>query len=117
MLKLYVECYWNGEYASFIPYSDMTWLGHIYAHGELERLAKYDIVDLAKDDKFDFETDRIEDVIAVLADGKEIPSKFFYWKDGEGNPRSYHHGFVIKADDTEALEYATKCYEERSISI
>ena len=93
----------------------------VYAHGSLEEKARFDIVAYSGKDGFDFRTDRIEDVIAVLPDGEEINAKLFFWHDApydedsrifmERDPVYRCHGRVIACDDTESLREMEKKME------
>ena len=118
MQKLYVE---NCNHETFVV-ANMC-CNYVYAHGILEEKAGYDIVCYPETDTFDYENDRIEDVIAVLSNGEEIKSKLFFWhsapyNDDERRYMRNHpifncHGLIIAENDAEAMKDAQRKYGER----
>ena len=50
---------------------------YIYAHGKLADLAKFDLC--AFETEFDYSNDRIENIVAVLPNGEEVPALLFFW--------------------------------------
>lgn len=118
MQRLYIESFAEDKigpndegYINYLPDEELKTCDYVYAHGELERLAGYDIVNYASKDGFDRKTNRIEDVIAVLWDGTEIQAKLFYWTDSKKHPDN--HGLVVSVNDKESLEYAETCYRNK----
>ncbi len=124
MKKLYVVG--DGDKAAV----DLTELrgfgGSVYAHGLLEELAGYDIVGQLVTDKYE-QKDLIEDVIAVLPDGKEMPATVFIWIATMMHPYDDWRtgeqydiidgtrllGLLVAKEDAEAMEYARKKYDEK----
>ena len=110
MQKLYIE---NGT-----PMRTCHW---VYAHGNLD--CGTDIICYPKADKFDFRNDRIESVIAVLPDGKEVQAKLFFWHSAphskewetlmKENPVVNCHGLLVAEDDTSAIADAQMKFDER----
>lgn len=96
---------------------------YVYAHGSLARKAHYDITDYPAEQGFDFKTDRIEDVIAVLPDGEEVEAKLFFWHNEpddeyckramERDPVYGCHGLVVASDDKRYLEDAQMKFDKR----
>lgn len=117
--KLYLESMTEDAY---ITYLEEKWrpCHFIYADGDLEALAGYDIVGYNVDDGFDFTTDRIEQVIAVLYNGTEVPATLFLWHcephDAmsasmmEKDPVYRLHGRVVANTDTEGIQIAERKY-------
>ena len=118
MYKLYIENR-DGKTAVDAPHT----AHFVYADGELENHAGYDIVCCA-DTKFNFRDDRIEDVVAVLPDGTEIESKLFFWHELHGSDDLWYermirrtmaedpvyccHGRLVAKTDTAAVNRAQR---------
>lgn len=119
MQKLYIE---GRNYETAIDSKLLKTCNFVYAHGELQKRAMYDITTCIEE--FDYVTDRIEEVIAVLPNGDEIPSRLFFWHsspDDEAdaayarrNPTYLCHGLVCALSDIEALECAQHAFDEES---
>lgn len=102
MLRLYIEDQDHNVFSGAVRTCHF-----VYAHGKLQRRVGYDLVNHGGD--FNSRKTRMEDVTAVLPDGKEIPSTLFYWNRGWG-----YCGLVVQKGDTKAMEYAQRMYEERA---
>lgn len=123
-MKLYVEGYdrEKGDYVGAIGDKWKT-AHYVYADGELEWRAGYDIVRYSEDDTFDFVTDRIEQVVAVLPDGEELEATLFYWHSApyddksarfaETHPNYLAHGRLVLNSDKKAMNIAKKKYEKK----
>ena len=124
MIKIYVE---NQNHECAIENSKLKTISFAYAHGKLERRYHYDII---KEDRLNHFDKRHsingEECIAVLPNGKEVKSKFFYWKvvhvriDGpDWLGETYRHvwvqprGLLVEENDHEAVKYAQKCFNEK----
>lgn len=81
----------------------------VYLHGKLNRLNYYDLVEV---DELPAE-EGIYDVDVILADKSKFKGKLFFWK----NDFPFQHGLVVEENDTEALEYAQQCYENKVIQL
>lgn len=119
MNKLYLESYTKDGTIHCLGEKWRT-CHFIYADGDLEALSGYDIVGYSVDDGFDFATDRIEQVIAVLYDGTEVPATLFLWHCEPYNAMSASmmekdpvyrlHGRVVANTDTEGIQIAERKY-------
>lgn len=105
--RFYVE---GPDCRAAIENEELETVDWVYAHGELNNLAGYDIVDRLKVKPFDNKSDRIEDVYAILPDGREIPSHLYFWLD----KKSFAHGLIVSRLDKEANEYAKNAYERKA---
>lgn len=109
--KLYVI---NIDHECALPEDDAGCCHFVYADGKLEHMVGYDIVYYSKKDGFNFDTERIEDVEAVLPDGKTVKARLFFW-------RRYHDpaygrpfcGYLVDVTDKERLENAQQAFDER----
>jgi len=112
MMKLYLE---NGNHKTAIgEKSDVCYF--VYSHGKLERMTRprYDIVHRYENDVFDKETERVEDVIAVLPCKKKVPARLFYWTRKNAK---YPAGLVVSLNDKENLAYAQEMFNTRADAI
>ena len=83
MMKIYIL---NQEYEN-AALKHECFADYIYAHGKLEKFAKFDLCAFEKENKtraeveaeFDYSNDRIENIVAVLPNGEEIPAVLFFW--------------------------------------
>ena len=103
--KLYVEDRKGNAYID-----NVTTCHFVYAHGSLEEKAGYDIVLHDRNDNFDYKTDHVDDVIAVLSDGTEIESRLFFW---HYPPCNYYKGLLIQIGDDAAMAYAEKVFNSK----
>ena len=120
--KLYIE---DCNHKTAIDRRLLKICNFVYAYGKLEEKAKYDIVTFIG--KFDYTTDRTEEVIAVLSSGEEIPSRLFFWHSVPHNETAAYyakqdpiylcHGLICDLTDIEALEDAQIKFDERRSDI
>lgn len=98
-MKLFIEgaC---GNNAANGKFETAYW---VYAEGKLEEMAGRDIVGHLANEIFDYKNDRVEDVIAVLPNGREIKAKLFFWN---------AQGRVVAANDKEAIEQVISKMDE-----
>ena len=118
MLKIYLSDINDNKFVK-----DPEYIPYVYAHGTLMDAAGYDIVYCTSRKRFNLRKDRIEDVIAILPDGEEIPATLYFWHNVLKNkaqkeavridPACYCHGLVVAKNDTGAMRYAQKCYDEK----
>ena len=101
-MRLYVEGYVKDEPVSACDNARIC--SRVYAHGDLERMAGYDIVDCSKDEEFDYSTERIEHVDAILCDGTVVPAILYYWG---------KRGLLVAENDLESREYAQESYDRK----
>lgn len=122
--KLYIEGYDDEHNERFDALGDKWRSAHyVYADGQLEHLAHYDIVGYSDDDKFDFIHDRIQEVVAVLPTGKELEAILFFWhskpydeecaKYMKMYPIYECHGLLVAKNDEQAIKSAKKMFEEK----
>lgn len=128
-MKLYVE---NQNHKCAIPDSKLKPLSGVYAHGELDCLAGFDLLNIDKKNSFDRRRNYYgEPMIAVLPDGKEIKSLLFFWHSTEVyvNDISYpwenekliyrkiyreQRGLLVMPSDKHAIKQAKKYFNKRS---
>ena len=97
-----------------LPYDEIDCCHFVYADGQLEDMVGYDIVCYSEKDGFDFGTERIEDIEAVLPDGKTVKSRLFFWKRYDDPAYTFPFcGLLVKATDTERLTNAQKAFDEK----
>lgn len=124
----------NSEYDmdSYLPEDKHSWSSTgVYLHGELESLVGYDIVyvpndaipsDLSEANGDDYWKQRYAKVIeamggegihnfVVKADGKEYNAIGYVYPNK--NRLSAMRGLIVLESDTQSVEYAKKCYEEK----
>ena len=83
----------------------------VYAHGNLQDMAGIDYV--YADDDFDRDTERIEDVTAILPSGEERQARLFFW-----HRRTFSQaGLVVEIGDTDFMKDAQKKFDERAKDI
>ena len=91
---------------------------YVYAHGNLEDLAGFDIVCCKKRDGFDYGTERIENINAMLPNGQTVDAKLFLWHRKNFCERFIRAaGLIVSVDDKESLEYAQQKFDERAMFI
>lgn len=101
---------------------DQKWhdIGGIYLHGKVEDFFGYDIVAVAKDDLEELQTASKEgrDGVECQVDGYRGKTLFFAWK-AEQNifPADYYRGFIVDADDEEAVKHARAKFNEKAFAI
>ena len=120
MQKLYIE---GSDYKLALDRELETTCHFVYAHSKLEWKAGYDIVCYNKNDGFDFKTDRVENVIAVLPNGKRVRAKLFFWHGKpydemsarymKQNPVYRCHGLLVSRNDKYGLADARQKYNEK----
>ena len=103
-MKIYAENINHETYrrANFV----INW---VYLHGILEEINGYDIVCSSKRNSF---TDGIHDVDVIFADGSCHKAKMYLWHDtGVFNKQ---RGLIVDPSDTESVEYAKQCLENKT---
>ena len=92
-MKLYLE---DCDHNAAIGDEKLRFCNHVYAHGDLESMAGFDLVNHLKDEPFSYQR-RIEDVTAVLPDGKEVQAKLYC---------SGTLGLIVLPDDKDGIRDA-----------
>lgn len=87
-------------------------LSFTYLHGKLEEDCKYDCYDLADCPSLNKET-LVKGMYPCHYKGN--PCTLFYWKRRHND--AINGGLVVYNDDTEAFEYAKKCYDNNETAI
>ena len=100
---------------------DQKWhdIGGIYLHGKVEEFFGYDIVAVAKDDLEELQTASKEgrDGVECQVDGYKGKTLFFVWKAGQDIfPADYYRGFIVDAEDEEAVEHARAKLNEKALA-
>lgn len=88
-------------------YRTLSW---VYAHGDLENMAGFDLCVIKDDGTFDWKTPRTENVTAVLPDGTELPAVMRLWVDRNLHWRPLT-GLVMLPNDNSSLSYAEELAE------
>lgn len=101
---------------------DQKWhgIGGIYLHGKVEDFFGYDIVAVSKDDLEELQTAAKEgrDGVECQVDGYRGKTLLFVWKAEQGIfPADYYRGFIVDADDEEAVKYARAKFNEKAFAI
>ena len=94
-------------------------ISYCYLHGKLEEDARYDCFGFGGTfSNRIFEDSRSSYIQpGVLSDGiypatfKDKPCTFYYWNSQDTHGR--HRGLVVYNDDTDAIEYARRCFLDR----
>jgi hypothetical protein len=120
-------------------------IGGIYLHGKVEDFFGYDIVAVAKDDLEELKNapakmaevseklrqaaekgpEELEnakkenpDFIECQVDGYQGKTLFFVWKaEQDIFPADYYRGFIVDADDEEAVKHARAKFNEKAFAI
>ena len=101
---------------------DQKWhgIGGIYLSGKVEDFFGYDIVAVAKDDLEELKTATKEgrDGIECQVDGYPGKTLFFGWKaEQDIFPADYYRGFIVDAEDEEAVKHARAKFNEKAFAI
>ena len=101
---------------------DQKWhgIGGIYLHGKVEDFFGYDIVAVSKDDLEELQTASKEgrDGVECQVDGYQGKTLFFVWKaEQDIFPADYYRGFIVDADDEEAVKHARAKFNEKAFAI
>jgi len=101
---------------------DPKWhgIGGIYLHGKVEDFFGYDIVAVATDDLAELQTASKEgrDGVECQVDGYKGKTLFFVWKaDQDLFPADYYRGFIVDAEDEEAVKHARAKFNEKAFAI
>lgn len=101
---------------------DQKWhgIGGIYLHGKVEEFFGYDIVAVAKDDLEELQTASKEgrDGVECQVDGYRGKTLLFVWKSEQNIfPADYYRGFIVDADDEEAVKHARAKFNEKAFAI
>lgn len=106
-MKIYIED--QSHKTALGDWTKTERLPFVYAHGRLEKMAGFDLLNISKGEKFD-RTPRTENVTAVLPDGKEVPAQMYFWV----GPNDINRGLVVKNDDYQAEVYAKEKFSKRA---
>ena len=102
---------------------DQKWhgIGGIYLHGKVEDFFGYDIVVVAKDDLEELRTASNEgrDGVECQVDGYKGKTLLFVWKaDQDIFPAAdFYRGFIVDAEDEEAVKHARAKFNEKAFAI
>lgn len=90
-------------------------VGGVYLHGKAQDIYSHDLFEVSEDDYELLKT--LEDGIykVLISSGEEVRDGIMYfWTVGGLMGSRAFRGLVCLTDDTEAIEYAKKKFEERS---
>ena len=101
---------------------DQKWhdIGGIYLHGKVEDFFGYDIVAVAKDDLEELQTASKEgrDGVECQVDGYKGKTLLFVWKAEPAIfPAECYRGFIVDAEDEEAVKHARAKFNEKAFAI
>ena len=101
---------------------DQKWhgIGGIYLHGKVEEFFGYDIVAVAKDDLEELQTASKEgrDGVECQVDGYRGTPLLFVWKSEQDIfPAEFYRGFIVDAEDEEAVKHARAKFNEKAFAI
>ena len=101
---------------------DNKWagVGGIYLHGKIEDFFGYDIVAVAKDDLEELQTVSKEgrDGVECRVDGYQGKTLLFVWKaEQDIFPAEFYRGFIVDAEDEEAVKHARAKFNEKAFAI
>jgi hypothetical protein len=102
---------------------DQKWhgIGGIYLHGKVEDFFGYDIVAVAKDDLEELQTASKEgrDGVECQVDGYKGKTLLFVWKAEQDlfPTAEFYRGFIVDADDEEAVKHARSKFNEKAFAI
>ena len=102
--------------------SDPKWHGisGIYFHGKVEDFFGYDIVAVAKDDLEELKTAFKEgrDGVECQVDGYQGKTLLFVWKaEQDIFPADFYRGFIVDAEDEEAVKHVRAKFNEKAFAI
>jgi hypothetical protein len=93
----------------------------IYFHGAVEEHFGYDIVAVAKDDLDELQTASKEgrDGVECQVDGYQGKTLLFVWKAEQDlfPAADFYRGFIVDADDEEAVKHARSKFNEKAFAI
>lgn len=99
---------------------DQKWhgIGGIYLHGKVEDFFGYDIVAVAKDDLEELQAASKEcrADVECQVDGYQGKTLLFVWKE-DIFPEDYYRGFIVDAEDEEAVKHARAKFNEKAFAI
>ena len=101
---------------------DQKWhgIGGIYLHGKVEDFFGYDIVVVAKDDLEELRTASKEgrDGVECQVDGYRGKTLLFVWKaERDLFPAEFYRGFIVDAEEEEAVKQARAKVNEKAFAI
>ena len=101
---------------------DPKWhgIGGIYLHGKVEDFFGYDIVAVAKDDLEELQTASKEgrDGVECHVDGYQDKTLLFVWKaEQDIFPAEFYRGFIVDAEDEEAVKHARAKFNDKAFAI
>ena len=101
---------------------DQKWHGidGIYLHGKVEDFFGYGIVVVAKDDLEELQTASKEgrDGVECRVDGYQGKTLLFVWKaEQDIFPAEFYRGFIVDAEDEEAVKHARAKFNEKAFAI
>ena len=101
---------------------DQKWHGidGIYLHGKVEDFFGYDIVTVAKDDADELQAIAKEgrDGVECQVDGYPGKTMLFVWKTEQDIfPSEFYRGFIVDAEDEEAVKHARAKFNEKAFAI
>ena len=102
--------------------SDPKWhgIGGIYLHGKVEDFFGYDIVAVAKDDLEELKTASKEgrDGVECQVDGYQGKTLLFVWKaEQDIFPADFYRGFIVDAEDEDAVKHVRAKFNEKAFAI
>lgn len=101
---------------------DQKWhgIGGIYLHGKVEDFFGYDIVAVVKDDLGELRAASKEgrDGVECQVDGYRGKTLLFVWKaEQDLFPAEFYRGFIVDAEDEEAVKHARAKFNEKAFAI
>ena len=101
---------------------DKRWhgIGGLYLHGKVEDFFGYDIVAVAKDDLEELQTASKEgrDGVECQVDGYPGKTMLFVWKaEQDLFQAEFYRGFIVDAEDEEAVKHAREKFNEKAFAI
>lgn len=95
-------------------------VGGIYLHGKVEDFFGYDIVAVVKDDLGELRAASKEgrDGVECQVDGYRGKTLLFVWKaEQDLFPAEFYRGFIVDAEDEEAVKHARAKFNEKAFAI
>lgn len=102
---------------------DKRWhgIGGLYLDGKVEDFFGYDIVAVSKDDLDELKTASKEgrDGVECQVDGYPGKTMLFVWKAEQDlfPTADFYRGFIVDADDEEAVKHARAKFNEKAFAI
>lgn len=97
-----------------------TFLNGVYLHGKVEGAFDYDLVRVATDELEDFLDSEETGCDGVECEVAGYPGKtlLFLWSSDQEHKRNgFHRGFIVDADDAEAVKHAREKFNEKAFTI